>query len=74
MALWHEIVFHPVSVASKYEALWEAQHGRELDFYNEVRARFNKTGSSAEFLFLLARCVKASVRYNSRGGVQSKSG
>ncbi len=32
-----------------------------------MRNRFNKIQKPADLLYLLARCVKASVRYNSRG-------
>jgi len=41
--------------------------GQERDFYDFVRDEFNRTQRSDYFLYLLARCVKASVRYNSRG-------
>jgi len=33
----------------------------------EVRSRFNRTHQPADLLYLLARCVKAAVRYNARG-------
>jgi DNA adenine methylase len=36
-------------------------------FYLKARDDFNRTGRPDLFLYLLARCVKGSVRYNSRG-------
>ncbi len=65
--LWREIVFHPEEISRVYAELWHDQIGRERDFFNEVRARFNKTGSPSDFLYLLARCVKGAIRYNSNG-------
>ena len=67
MDLWYAIINHPQEIADEYERLWNEQKGREKVFYYEVRDRFNKTGEPALFLYLLARCVKASVRYNTQG-------
>jgi DNA adenine methylase len=66
-ALWREIVHRPDRLADDYEELWHQQLGREKDFYNEVRNEFNRTHRPACFLYLLARCVKAAIRYNSNG-------
>jgi DNA adenine methylase len=67
MELLHEIIHYPRRVSDAYEALWHAQHGKERQFYDEVRNTFNRTHEPAHLLFLLARCVKASVRYNTQG-------
>ncbi|HFD40149.1 MAG TPA: DNA adenine methylase [Anaerolineae bacterium] len=67
MNLWRAIIHEPQAIADGYERLWHAQKGREKEFYKEVRDRFNETGRPDFFLYLLARCVKASVRYNARG-------
>ena len=65
--LWREIIFHPEEISQAYTELWHGQMGREREFFDEVRARFNKTGCPSDFLYLLARCVKGAIRYNSRG-------
>lgn len=65
--LWAAIVNDPEGIASAYESVWNGQHGREKDYYKEIRALFNDSPEPPYFLFLLARCVKAAVRYNSRG-------
>jgi DNA adenine methylase len=57
----------PVEIADKYQELWIAQLGREREFYDEIRAQFNQTQRPELFLYLLARCVKASIRYNAQG-------
>jgi DNA adenine methylase len=65
--LWESIINKPESLAQLYEHLWLAQLGRERRFYDLVRQRFNRTHHPYYFLYLLARCVKASVRYNTSG-------
>jgi DNA adenine methylase len=67
MALWREIINQPHRIASQYEELWQAQAGREREFYDHIRANFNDTGKPEYLLYLLARCVKAAVRYNANG-------
>src|SRR4030066_292474 len=54
-------------IASQYEALWRKQLDDPRSFYDKARNDFNRTGRSELFLYLLARCVKGSVRYNSHG-------
>lgn len=65
--LWVDIIDHPTRLADEYEALWQDQLGNEREFFDQVRARFNKTHATSDFLYLLARCVKAAIRYNSNG-------
>lgn len=67
MRLWAEILRRPARLADNYAELWEAQQGHERAFYDKVRARFNASHGSADFLYLLARCVKAAIRYNADG-------
>ncbi|MFN7208902.1 MAG: DNA adenine methylase [Aggregatilineales bacterium] len=67
MALWNAILWAPEALAEGYRALWEAQLGQERLFYARVRDAFNRQGCPDQLLYLLARCVKASVRYNERG-------
>jgi DNA adenine methylase len=65
--LWREILKRPEALADAYFHLWEEQQGREREFFDEIRERFNRFHGSPEFLYLLARCVKAAIRYNSTG-------
>lgn len=67
MDLWRKIVNDPRGLADKYEALWRDQTGRERKYYDWVREKFNCSGEPHFFLYLLARCVKAAVRYNGSG-------
>ena len=65
--LWDDMIHMPEATADAYEGLWQAQQGQERKFYDLVRAKFNHTQRPDFFLYLLARCVKASVRYNPNG-------
>ena len=67
IALWDEIINHPKRISNQYEHLWLEQQGNERKYYDFVRDEFNKTKRSDYLLYLLARCVKASVRYNAYG-------
>jgi len=61
------IVEFPIETASFYENIWNEQHSDSLEHYYKVRSDFNRTQDPRLFLYLLARCVKGSVRYNSDG-------
>jgi len=65
--LLRTIVGTPEKLAREYENLWNAQLDDPKTFYKEIRDAFNLTGRPDYFLYLLARCVKASVRYNANG-------
>lgn len=65
--LWQAIINAPEQIARQYEELWCAQLGKERAYYDFVRVQFNQTGRPDYFLYLLARCVKAAVRYNTNG-------
>ena len=57
----------PDEIADFYLELWNQQHPDSVDHYFEVRSKFNETNDPKLLLYLLARCVKGSVRYNSEG-------
>jgi DNA adenine methylase len=67
MQLWSEIISKPEELSDAYQFLWTEQTGKEREYYDYIRAEFNKTHRSDYFLYLLARCVKAAVRYNAKG-------
>jgi DNA adenine methylase len=67
MALWDRILTDPVTLADDYEALWLEQRKDPRSFYDEVRAKFNASKEPHLLLYLLARCVKAAVRYSKNG-------
>jgi DNA adenine methylase len=61
------IINHPQELANAYKEIWSAQEPDSIEHYYQVRESFNRTQNPKEFLYLLARCVKGSVRYNSDG-------
>ena len=61
------IINHPVEIANYYETIWNQQHDDTIEHYYRVREDFNRTGDPRLFLYLLARCAKGSVRYNTEG-------
>jgi len=65
--LWREIIDRPEELAAKYRRIWQAQLGQERAYYDIVRKKFNETRKPEYFLYLLARCVKAAIRYNGDG-------
>lgn len=67
MELWESIIERPEEIAKQYARLWNAQQRNEREFYDNVREKFNKTKRSDFLLYLLARCVKAAIRYNFNG-------
>jgi DNA adenine methylase len=67
IALWDRIINAPQQISEEYRHLWEEQQGQEQHYYYVVRDKFNKSQEPHYLLYLLARCVKASVRYNSLG-------
>lgn len=65
--LWEKIVNEPQTIIRDYHHIWNNQLGNEEEFYYQIRDNFNQTKDSKYLLFLLAKCVKAAVRYNADG-------
>lgn len=61
------IVNKPEKLSDYYDHLWNQQHPDSIEHYYKVRREFNATNDPKLFLYLLSRCVKGSVRYNSEG-------
>ncbi len=67
MGLWGLILEDPEDLADRYEATWLEGKEDAAGTYSKVRDRFNRDHDPADLLYLLARCVKAAVRYNAKG-------
>src|SRR6218665_2094081 len=65
--LWDCIINNPKAISKRYRDIWHGQLGCEEAYYYEIRDKFNETQKPELLLFLLAKCVKAAVRYNSQG-------
>ncbi|MEI8372522.1 MAG: DNA adenine methylase [Planctomycetota bacterium] len=66
-SLWKAIINSPHELADEYERLWNEQVGVGRNHFTDVRRAFNTNPQPALFLYLLARCVKAAIRYNRNG-------
>lgn len=71
IAILKEVIQTPEQLISKYKFLWNEQFdypGGSVEHYYHVRNLFNKGEQTSEnMLYLLARCVKGSVRYGRNG-------
>jgi DNA adenine methylase len=67
MALWGKIINTPETCAAQYEKIWRKQIGQPEEHYLKIRREFNKDGDPIKFLFLMVRCAKNAIRFNSRG-------
>jgi DNA adenine methylase len=65
--LWRGILDRPDAIADGYEWVWAGQLGAGRAHYSRVREEFNRDGDPVKLLYLLARCVKNSPRFNACG-------
>ena len=61
------VIEKPEYTAKKYWEIWANQKYDSIEHYYQIRENFNRTKDPICFLYLLARCVKGSVRYNNEG-------
>ncbi|WP_318512855.1 DNA adenine methylase [Photobacterium leiognathi] len=76
MELWDLIINSPELASDRYETIWMGQITNSSDIeaipysyehFMEIRQQFNRDNDPVKFLYLLARCVKNAVRFNSNG-------
>lgn len=65
--LLEDIIENPAKISDAYKRLWHEQLGNEKEFFVKIRSKFNETQRSDYFLYVLARCIKGAIRYNSNG-------
>lgn len=65
--LWRMIINDPDRLAEEYSKLWNEQLSDPAGHFKMVRSEFNRTKSPSCLLYLVARCVKNSVRFNGSG-------
>ncbi len=61
------IIEQPEALSEAYCATWRDMPDHAIEHYYRIRGDFNRTQDPRLLLYLLARCVKGSVRYNSQG-------
>ncbi|EKN3502523.1 TPA: DNA adenine methylase [Yersinia enterocolitica] len=65
--LWRKVVNNPDDAAREYKCLWDSQLVDPKGFFAECRSQFNIDNDPVKFLYLVARCVKNAIRFNSQG-------
>ncbi len=65
--LWRAIIEEPDKTSARYETIWRGHIEGGVDYFNQVRERFNNNRDPVELLYLVARCVKNAVRFNRHG-------
>ena len=61
------MINRPEELADAYAGLWKGDAEDALEHFYDVREKFNRTQDPHLFLYLLTRCIKGAVRYNSEG-------
>jgi len=67
MDVWSGILSAPAELADRYEEIWTAQLNDSRAHFDSVRDSFNHEHKPEQLLYLIARCVKNSVRFNAAG-------
>lgn len=67
MRLWDAILSKPQATAARYAEIWNGQKPEDAIYFNQVRDRFNRDRDPVDLLYLLCRCVKNAVRFNTKG-------
>jgi len=67
MDLWTLIIQDPEECSSQYARLWRTQLSSPGEYYLKVRREFNGDRDPVKFLYLMMRCAKNAIRFNSNG-------
>lgn len=71
--LLREIINDPEKCALEYEKLWVGQADDREGHYSKIRKEFNDDKDPIKFLFLVTKCVKNAIRFNSKGEFNQSS-
>lgn len=67
VSLWKLIVDSPRKASGRYREVWLGQEEADEKYFNFVRTRYNEQKDPVDLLYLICRCVKNAVRFNSAG-------
>lgn len=65
--LWRLILERPEQLAAEYERLWYSQLDDPKHTYFRIRDEFNMDQHPVKLLYLIVRCAKNAIRFNSEG-------
>lgn len=74
--LWNTIKDNPIFLIESYKKMWNELNidndlNRKKQYFNFVRARFNKDRQTEDFLFLSRTATNGLIRYNLKGDFNS---
>ena len=67
VSIWTDIIGEHATLSAAYERVWSGQKAGDDGYFARVRDRYNGLHGAADLLYLLARCVKNSPRWNREG-------
>lgn len=73
MSLWDLIINNPNYLYSEYRNIWVNQLEDPKNYFLAIRDEFNEEQDPVKLLYLIARCVKNSIRFNSNGDFNQSS-
>ena len=62
--LWEIIIDEPEKLIDEYSQHWNSQLDNPKEYYFSIRDYFNENQSPTALFYLIARCVKNSIRFN----------
>jgi DNA adenine methylase len=65
--LLEAIVERPERTAATYAEIWQKQASEDHAYFNRVRDRYNSDRDPVDLLYIICRCVKNAIRFNSKG-------
>jgi len=65
--LWEIIINQPEKLIDEYSQHWNNQLDNPKEYYFSIRDYYNQTQSPTALFYLIARCVKNSIRFNPDG-------
>lgn len=66
--LWRFIIEQPEMTSQRYADIWHGQTVADENYFNVIRERYNQSRDPVVLLYLICRCVKNAIRFNSKSG------
>jgi len=65
--LLFQIINKPDIIIREYTRIWNGYIDGDTEYFNKIRDKFNIFRDPADLLYLIVRCVKNAIRFNSSG-------
>jgi DNA adenine methylase len=67
IVLWKNIIETPQETADRYREIWSGQQKDNPEYFKNIRERYSRDRDPVDLLYLICRCVKNAIRFNSKG-------